>query len=861
MTELLIIWAKFFAASALLLLFYWLVLRHRASYKFMRLYLITVPVLGIMMSGMSFEIPFQIPNLFERSYQEIEHSVRPVAQQTETEIKFQQPIVVHQSSAKSNAVRTDTALAAAEAPILPTFDVSQILRVFVLFVSLLLLLTGLYYIVRLLVIKSHMQAVQTVEGYDLIRSDEVSTPFSFAKTIFLPQHMDVDREEMIIEHEKAHIVHGHYIEVWFMELATRLLWFNPMVWLCRSELRNIHEYQADHDVISRGANVLAYQTTLLKMVLNEGCPVVNGFNHSFIRRRFIEMKSTTAGTLSRLGKLSMIGWVALLFCAFTFRACKPSGSNLNWQIPEVSPQEFVLDISVDENILDSCYNIYLSDEYLHIDGETPDTCLQVVDKKCQLRIPLTKVIAGRVRCIFPGNELCSAWINLFFVPGETVHLTVHNGFFNLQHSNYSSYISKIERAAVAMRNFTDWKTPTTPTFEAIERFQTSFSPNNMDLRIHEVIQTKEATVVHLYSNDFSINVHVAKDQLGLLHKGNCYNPVDVKCYPYDEDGGNWSAETRVFGAYFVFPPIAELDTFGLFTSPDGKINAEPSSDGWYQGARTLMNVHRIDEDKDSDPNFTIRIIASNGIDDCGYLIRFYDDYERSRFRSEVADLPLDENRQCTFTTHLDKMVMAECVATFSDGSICTHCERFPFIPGHEIEMRVYNGYFHLTGTGFYKEWSDADEFCENASKYTTPEETREKELEYLKEHGHEMGCISYFSIGHNYNPEVLLPFLSDECKESMEGKRIVREAEATRHRREEEARYADQPLYLMLYDVDPDGSPVYYQIALDIASIEQFQKSDPSLLLLKTYKGDDPDRPWSHLPRSKNGVYVYQRKE
>ncbi len=648
MTELLIIWAKFFAASALLLLFYWLVLRHRASYKFMRLYLITVPVLGIMMSGMSFDIPFQMPNLFERSYQEIEHSVRPVAQQTETEIKFQQPIVVHQSSAKSNAVRTDTALAAAEAPILPTFDVSQILRVFVLFVSLLLLLTGLYYIVRLLVIKSHMQAEQTVEGYDLIRSDEVSTPFSFAKTIFLPQHMDVDREEMIIEHEKAHIVHGHYIEVWFMELATRLLWFNPIVWLCRSELRNIHEYQADHDVISRGANVLAYQTTLLEMVLNESCPVVNGFNHSFIRRRFIEMKSTTAGTLSRLGKLSMIGWVALLFCAFTFRACKPSGSNLNWQIPEVSPQEFVLDISVDENILDSCYNIYLSDEYLHIDGETPDTCLQVVDKKCQLRIPLTKVIAGRVRCIFPGNELCSAWINLFFVPGETVHLTVHNGFFNLQHSNNSSYISKIERAAVAMRNFTDWKTPTTPTFEAIERFQTSFSPNNMDLRIHEVI---------------------------------------------------------------------------------------------------------------------------------------------------------------------------------------------------------------------YKEWSDADEFCENASKYTTPEETREKELEYLKEHGHEMGCISYFSIEHNYNPEVLLPFLSDECKESMEGKRIVREAEATRHRREEEARYADQPLYLMLYDVDPDGSPVYYQIALDIASIEQFQKSDPSLLLLKTYKGDDPDRPWSHLPRSKNGVYVYQRKE
>jgi len=858
MTDLLFIWGKFVLASALLVAFYWFVLRQRASYKFNRLYLITIPVLSVMMSGMSFDIPMEMPNFVESGVQELEHSVRPVAHTTEAEIKFQQPIVIEQAGAKTGDSVIEPTRATTETNIASSIDVSQVLGLIVPFVSLALLLMGLYYITRLLIIKSRMQAEKTAEGYDLIHSDEVSTPFSFAKTIFLPQHMDVDREEMIIEHEKAHIAHGHYIEVWFMELMTRLFWFNPLVWLCRSELRNIHEYQADHDVISRGANVLAYQTTLLEMVLNESCPVVNGFNHSFIRQRFIEMKSTTAGTLGRLGKLGMLGWVVLLFCTFTFRACKPA-NHTEWKIPEVSPQEFVLDISVDENILDSCYNIYLSDEYLHIEGETPDTCLQVVDKKCQLRMPLTKVIAGRVRCIFPGNELCSASINLFFVPGETVHLTVHNGFFHLDHSNYYSYITKIERAAVAMRNHTDWQTPTTPKFEAVERFKTSQS-TRLDFKIHEVIQTKEATVLHVYSDDFSNSIHVPVKQFGLSHKGNSYNPVDVKCYPYDEDGGNWCAETRVFGAYFIFPPIAELDTFVLYTSPDGKNSAELTADGWSQALRPLAYVHRIADDKDADPNFSIRITASNGIGDCGYLIRLYDKESPYRYE-EVADLALDENRQCSFSTHLDEMVMGECIATFPDGSVCTHCERFPFIPGHEMEMRVYNGYFHLTGTGFYKEWSDADEFCENASKYKSAEEAHEMELQYLKEHGHEMGCIYFFSIEHNYDPEVLVQYMSDECKESFYGKQIVDEAEVNRHRRELEARCANQPLYLMHYDDNEDGTPKLFRFAEDIESIQAIPVNVNPYILVKTYKGDDPNRPMPNDPRSKNGVQIYKVKE
>jgi hypothetical protein len=35
-----------------------------------------------------------------------------------------------------------------------------------------------------------------------------------------------------------------------------------------------------------------------------------------------------------------------------------------------------------------------------------------------------------LRCIFPDGSLCSAWIDLDFVPGETYNITVHNGYYD-----------------------------------------------------------------------------------------------------------------------------------------------------------------------------------------------------------------------------------------------------------------------------------------------------------------------------------------------------------------------------------------------------------------------------------------------
>ena len=67
-------------------------------------------------------------------------------------------------------------------------------------------------------------------------------------------------------------------------------------------------------------------------------------------------------------------------------------------------QIFTIDGYVDENITDSCYNIYIGDEYFRIEEDSePVATVPVVNKRFTYSVALDKMKAGRVRCIFPGG--------------------------------------------------------------------------------------------------------------------------------------------------------------------------------------------------------------------------------------------------------------------------------------------------------------------------------------------------------------------------------------------------------------------------------------------------------------------------
>ena len=126
------------------------------------------------------------------------------------------------------------------------------------------------------------------DGTVLCINDSVHAPFSWMKWIVL------SREDLaspaILSHEKAHVTLRHSQDLLFIDLVTVIQWFNPVIWLLRQDLRALHEYEADAQVLEGGADAREYQYLLVrKAVAGEHFSVANSFSHSTLKGRITMM--------------------------------------------------------------------------------------------------------------------------------------------------------------------------------------------------------------------------------------------------------------------------------------------------------------------------------------------------------------------------------------------------------------------------------------------------------------------------------------------------------------------------------------------------------------------------------------------
>ena len=745
METILIILGKLLASSALLYIFYWLVMRNKATYTMARLYLLLIPFVSIAMSGLTLKV---LPNSLTLSSSLTGEG--SVYTQVQTQEQGYEPN-------SSNPMPVSNTIQAEEPSAFVSFwqEVVGMTLVVTLWgaVALVLIIIALYHIIYLYVMSRRMEAKTMPEGFRLIRSPKVPAPCSFAKTVFMPTTLTSSNEDLILRHEQAHIRHAHFVDVWVMELMTRLLWFNPLMWLTRNELRNVHEFEADHDVMQTGADMSVYQTLLLAQVMDHGSNYANGFNHSFVRRRFIEMKHSTAGTLGRIGKVAMCLWVALLFCGFTFGEKDAADSTTKplSTLELAEPQPSVIEGVVEGNNAYVNYNLYLGDDYMQIQDDRVVACENVVDGKFRFQLSLTKMTAGRVRGISGDGKLSPYWIDIFLVPGETVKLHAHHNAFGLEPT--ISYFQKAERALFALRNATNWESPHLPKVEGKRWEHVACQSNGFpELTVKEVIFSKDETVLRIVSDDVFNSINIFKGYFLTDEKGKVYQ---LRHALYGKIDADYSTDARVFGGYYAFDPVPEkVKEINLMaTRLEGK--------SLQTLGPSIFHIKQAPKPVAHEPNFKVDITVSQGIDDSGYLISMYD---KTMCRcTQIADIAV-VNRQASFATYVDEPRMVDLTATFPDGSICTHCVRFPFVPGEHAEVKVMNGTFHLTGTTFYKQYSDADELIENAGKYHKKEETQVLLFNYLKEHADEEGCVMRY-MHHDILPrETILSVIPDKVK-------------------------------------------------------------------------------------------------
>jgi len=160
-------------------------------------------------------------------------------------------------------------------------------------------------------IRSGYQVPVEGEKYRLVVTEEDVEPFSWMNFIVLSRKDYETGNPEIILHEQAHINLRHSPDILMTDVLTAFQWYNPFVWMLGTDLRGIHEYEADEAVLKHGIDATQYQLFLImKSAADHGYTLANSLRSGTIKNRIkmmIKKKTKAASSLKALLLIPIIG--------------------------------------------------------------------------------------------------------------------------------------------------------------------------------------------------------------------------------------------------------------------------------------------------------------------------------------------------------------------------------------------------------------------------------------------------------------------------------------------------------------------------------------------------------------------------
>jgi TonB family protein len=176
-------------------------------------------------------------------------------------------------------------------------------------------------IARISRIRRRAEIYRTKE-YRIAVSGEVYAPFSFLETVFVERGTPDHEMRQIVLHEASHIRHHHSQEKIAMEILKNLMWFNPFAWWAARLLGEVHEFEADRDVLEGGFTAEEYLPLIFRQIFGYIPELSVGLGDSLTKKRFLmiknKMKLTKYSWLRVAGVLPLATGMMLLF-SFTSR--------------------------------------------------------------------------------------------------------------------------------------------------------------------------------------------------------------------------------------------------------------------------------------------------------------------------------------------------------------------------------------------------------------------------------------------------------------------------------------------------------------------------------------------------------------
>lgn len=202
---------------------------------------------------------------------------------------------------------------------------------------------------RMLFLIRHSQCEKLDHGVRLVIHHRPIAPFSWMRYIVISETDLKEGGHYILVHEQAHIHLRHSWDLLLTELCAWVQWFNPAIWLLKQELQNIHEYEADEEVLRQGIQAKEYQMLLIKKAVGARLySIANSFNHSSLKKRITMMIRKKSNPWARAKYLYVLPLAAVTVAAFA----RPEISQPLDEISSVKVNDLsaVLETYADKNV-------------------------------------------------------------------------------------------------------------------------------------------------------------------------------------------------------------------------------------------------------------------------------------------------------------------------------------------------------------------------------------------------------------------------------------------------------------------------------------------------------------------------------
>ena len=184
-------------------------------------------------------------------------------------------------------------------------------------------------IIRIRRLRRHSRLTR-MNDWTLAESERIQTPFSFLRTVYIGMDYTPSERLMILTHEASHVRHRHSYERIVLSVLRSLLWFNPFLWMAEKDLREVQEWEADHDVLDKGNDLTLYRIAIFKQLFGYNPDISSGLNCSITKKRFIMMTKTQPGRHAAIRLAAVIPLLTATFFAF--------GCGIRVQTPQAPAQ-------------------------------------------------------------------------------------------------------------------------------------------------------------------------------------------------------------------------------------------------------------------------------------------------------------------------------------------------------------------------------------------------------------------------------------------------------------------------------------------------------------------------------------------